>query len=361
MMTTTAARSTGSISTLTTNDHDSWRSSLPAARSVFGSVEFASIRERHLGHRALLLIYAHRQELVGYPIFLRPLSELPFAAGHLIQAWDSVSPEYTGPIALGDASHQTAAHFSGRVAEYCQKERIIAEFAHLHPWNHFAHSLATPPVPDREIVYVDLAWPEDQLWQSSFSYPCRKNIKRALREGVRVFPATTMKHVKEFHRIYLKTMERNKAQAHYYFPLDYFVAFFEKMPDNCRFALAEHKGQIIAGTLFLHDDTDVYSYLGGADDDFQQVRPTNTVVYETIQWSKQQGKQRLILGGGYQPDDGIFRFKASFSPLRATFHTYRRIHHPQEYEALCCNWSVHYQTTLETSRYFPAYRSVPLA
>ncbi len=141
---------------------------------------------------------------------------------------------------------------------------------------------------------------------------------------MRVFQATTADHIREFSRIYTHTMARNDASGRYYFSPEYFEAFFETMPDNTCFMLAEHRGRVIAGTLYLHDDTDVYSYLGGADQEFQQIRPTNAVVHETIQWAQGAGKQRLILGGGYHSDDGIFRYKSSFSPLRARFHVYRR-------------------------------------
>jgi lipid II:glycine glycyltransferase (peptidoglycan interpeptide bridge formation enzyme) len=155
-------------------------------------------------------------------------------------------------------------------------------------------------------------------------------------------------------------MERNQAVQRYLFPVDYFMAFFEQMPGNARFTLAEYKDQIVAGTLYLHDDINVYSYLGGADHAFQNVRPTNAVIYETIRWAQSQGKRRLILGGGYRPDDGIFRFKASFSPLRAKFHIYRRIHLPDVYVSLCNAWSAYYHSDVNLNSYFPAYRSIPV-
>jgi lipid II:glycine glycyltransferase (peptidoglycan interpeptide bridge formation enzyme) len=123
--------------------------------------------------------------------------------------------------------------------------------------------------------------------------------------------------------------------------------------------LAEYRNQIVAATLYLYDDVDVYSYLGGADKAFQQIRPTNAVVYATINWARQQGKRRLILGGGYLPDDGIFRFKASFSPLRAHFRVYRHVHLPAEYHRVCQAWSSYYGKRELELNYFPAYRSLP--
>ncbi len=137
----------------------------------------------------------------------------------------------------------------------------------------------------------------------------------------------------------------------------YFQAIFEEMPSGARFALAEHDGRVIAATLYLHDSDDVYSYLGGADHEHQQLRPTNAVVHDTIRWAREQGKRRLILGGGYRPGDGIFRFKASFSPQRAELELARRVHLPDDLERLTEAWREHNGPGADPGDYFPAYRS----
>jgi lipid II:glycine glycyltransferase (peptidoglycan interpeptide bridge formation enzyme) len=152
-------------------------------------------------------------------------------------------------------------------------------------------------------------------------------------------------------------MERNEALEPYYFDRGYFQAIFEEMPAGARFALAEHEGRVIAATLYLHDADDVYSYLGGADHDHQHLRPTNAVVHDTIRWAREHGKRRLVLGGGYRPDDGIFRFKASFSPQRATLELVRRVHLPDDLERLTAAWHEHHGPGAEPGEYFPAYRS----
>jgi CelD/BcsL family acetyltransferase involved in cellulose biosynthesis len=152
-------------------------------------------------------------------------------------------------------------------------------------------------------------------------------------------------------------MERNEALAAYFLDEAYFQAIFEEMPSGARFALAEHDGGVIAATLYLHDADDVYSYLGGADHEQQQLRPTNSVVHDTIRWAREQGKRRLILGGGYRPGDGIFRFKASFSPRRAALELARRVHLPDDLERLTEAWRAHNGPGADSGDYFPAYRS----
>ncbi len=350
-----------SFEVLTTRDVTTWRSIVPTNVSVFGGAEFASITERHAGSTANLFVYHQGDEVVVYPFFVRSVSDLPFAAETPITACDILSPEYTGPLVKGNISQSTATGFQECFAAYCQQRQIVAEFAHLHPWGSSAELLVRENVRlDREIVYVDLTKTEEQLWNSSLSYACRKNIKRANKEGVRVYRATEPADVEKFYRIYVRTMDRRQALRRYHFPLSYFLELFQQMRGNAAFLLAEYKDQVVAATLYLHDDTDVYSYLGGADETFQHVRPTNAVIYEAMRWAQGLGKKRLILGGGYQPDDGIFRFKAGFSPLRAKFYVYKHVQMPEEYDALCRAWSeYHGRDVGSVNGYFPAYRWNP--
>lgn len=344
-------------SVLTTHDADVWQAFLPCSVNVFGSVEYAEIWQELAGHEARLFVLASEKSSVAYPFFVRPANSLPFSAGGAA-CWDIRTPDFTGPITSGPHTPSVETRFTESFSQYCQDQRIVAEFAHLHPWDARIELLDGSSLDyNRETVYVDLSLSEEQLWRDSFTYACRKNIKRAQREHVTVYEAQTVDDIREFQRIYTQTMERNQALDAYYFSLDFFVAFFEGMPANARFVLAEYKDQVVAATLYLHDNDSVYSYLGGADHSFQQIRPTNAVVYDTILWAKRQGKKRLILGGGYQPNDGIFRFKSSFSPLTAKFYVYKHIHLLEDYERLCKAWVKYYRRELDRNRYFPAYRS----
>ncbi len=340
-------------------DSEKWEQVLPIANSVFGSATYAQISEQHGGFKTrLLVIESFRDDLVvAYPVVFRPVSSLPFSDSIQEARWDIATPEYTGPILI-NGTVRDAGDFPTLFNAYCQANGIVAEHAHLHPWKHEARCLDSSTIfDDREIVYVDLTLDHQTLWDEHFSYACRKNIRRAQKAGVRVFRGTDQRHIKEFHRIYIDTMKRNNAQSKYFYSLEYFQSFFERMPENAQFMLAEYEGEVIAGTLYLHDKDEVFSFLGGADPAYQHLRPTNAIVYETIRWAQDLSKSRLILGGGYRADDGIFRFKSSFSTLRAQFQVYRKIHMPDTYTRLCIAWEeTHGVQDSADSHYFPAYR-----
>lgn len=340
---------------VTTENEATWRSFLPVSRSVFGSLEFARLQEKYHQRIARLFMFGSNEGKVVYPFLLRPLSELPFECESAGAQWDSSTPEFTGPFGLTQTS---VLQFTRAVRCLWSQLGVVTEFMHLDPWSDAVRLLPAGAVEfNRDLVWVDTSLSDQELWESHFSHACRKNLKRANREHVRVYEATGLGDVHECHRIYQGTMDRNQALSSYYFPKEYFTEIFETMRQNCRFVMAEYNDRLVAATLYLHDNSNVYSYLGGAEYEYQWVRPTNAIVYDTITWARSNGKRRLILGGGYQPDDGIFRFKASFSQLRAAFYTFRQIHLVEHYDALCDHWRRSREPSVEASRYFPVYRS----
>lgn len=344
----------------TTEDATEWSSVLPDQESAFGSVEFARVVEQHLGYQARLYVLQDHTSLIAYPFLMRPIRSSLLSEETCGGVSDTTSPDFTGPLAQGTPTRSLAVEFPKRLSRVFSSQDVVAEFIHLHPWKAFTGALRGHGLQfDREIVYIDLTSPEEQLWRTSFNHACRKNINRSRRENVRIFEARTTGDIREFYRLYIETMKQRHALEHYFFSLDYFSAIFDQLRGSARFALAEYRNQVVAGTLYLHDRDDVYSYLGGADSNFQQVRPTNAIIYDTILWGTRQGKKRLILGGGYSPNDGIFRFKASFSPQRANFLVYRRVHLSEQYDALCRSWSSTYGRDVQAAAYFPRYRFLP--
>jgi len=306
-----------------------------------------------------LYVLASDEATICYPLLLRSIADLPFENSTGTK-WDSTTPDFTGPMLTGDDDRVVQA-FPSFCKALFRSAGIVAEFAHLHPWSN-ALALLDPHACfyNREIVWIDLTLGLDQLWHDHFQHSCRKNIARGVREGVRVFSDSSDEHLREFLRIYDGTMQAREALPRYRLPYSYFSALRDELPENAQFVFAEYRNQIIASTLYLHDDTDVFSFLGGADSAFQHLRPSNAVIWHTIRWAREAGKKRLILGGGYKAEDGVFRFKATFSRLRQAFHVYKRVHSERDYARLEQKCREYYGIVDLPPGYFPSYRQTPI-
>ena len=109
---------------LTTADAAKWRAVLPANVVVTGSLGYARIWEKQMGCPARLFVAECAGSVVAYPFFLRPVHSLPFAADCSEAAWDTFTPDYTGPLGLGASPCQGPynSRFTELFGFYCPGE-----------------------------------------------------------------------------------------------------------------------------------------------------------------------------------------------------------------------------------------------
>ena len=109
-------------------------------------------------------------------------------------------------------------------------------------------------------------------------------------------------------------MSRRSAAGSYYFARRFFERIVEKMKGSYVFAHSFYRGEIVSTELVLVSTTAIYSFLGGTSESAFHVCPNDLLKYEVMQWARAKGQRYFVLGGGYEPDDGIFRYKRAFAP-----------------------------------------------
>ena len=157
-------------------------------------------------------------------------------------------------------------------------------------------------------------------------------------------------------------MDRRQAGGMYYFGRPWFETLLRGLGDSAVLFHALWQGRVVSTELVLVSAENIYSFLGGTDPEAFAVRPNDLLKHHVILWGREQGKRRFVLGGGFEPDDGIFRYKASFAPGgEVAFHVAHLIHDPSVYEDLIARRRRHEvdqgRTWEPRPDYFPAYRS----
>lgn len=276
--------------------------------------------------------------------------------------FDIVTPYgYGGPLMTGCAPEhrdELSSAFTEAFAHYCLKERVISEFIRFHPVlgnaMDFEHSYEVQYM--RETVGTAIA-AFDHPVEAEFSSSARKNIRKALRDGVEFRSTLGPKDLKEFQRVYVETMDRNHADPFYYFEESYFNRLLEAFGEQLLLVEALFEGQVIGMELhFVYNDV-LHTHLSGTYSQFHLLSPVYVMQYATVLWAKEHGI-RLIHGGGGRTnstDDSLLRFKQQFAKhTRFAFYSGRKIWNEEIYQKLCeeTNTSV-------TEEFFPAYRKRP--
>jgi lipid II:glycine glycyltransferase (peptidoglycan interpeptide bridge formation enzyme) len=214
---------------------------------------------------------------------------------------------------------------------------------------------------DRNNVVCDLTLDEDALWKG-YKHKVRKNVNKAQRSGVRIELDTRGERLVDFLRVYHHTMQRREAGESYYFGPEFFERLRADLAGQFAYFHAIHQGRIISTELVLISAEAVYSFLGGTIEEAFDVRPNDLLKHEVIRWAKAQGKRYFVLGGGYDPDDGIFQYKTAFAPQGiVAFQVGERVFDSERYEVLVAakrTFLARQGKVWEPrERYFPAYRS----
>jgi len=305
-----------------------------------------------------LFKYREGGQTIYYPYLLRQINLLP-GLGALLdrKLYDITSPYgYGGPLADGAPGDSMWRNFCNCFAEYCKEQNIITEFIRFHPLlgNHRPLSGFIPVDRVSAVVVLNLNQSEEEIW-AGYGRNNRKNINKAIHEGVRVLIEETPEHFADFMHIYRHTLKRNQAGEFYYFDHDFFQKIHSELQGRFIYAHACKDGGIISSELLLFNGTYLHSYLGGTLEQYFPLRPNNLLKHEAALWAQSRGINYFLLGGGCSDNDGIFRYKRSFAPDGVRdFYVGKQVHNNVMAEKLVSLTTANLQK--ETKGYFPAYR-----
>lgn len=238
---------------------------------------------------------------------------------------------------------------------WCRKNRIISEFVRFHPVlkNHERVRGAYEVIALGGTIAMDLRSPET-IW-SNLTSKNRNMIRKAQKNGIRIYTGRNPEIFEQFREIYNATMDKDHAEEYYYFAPDFYASVCEDLPHNGQIFYAQMPdGTVIAASIMLWANGHMNYHLSGSRREFQNLAPTNLLLYEAAMWGCAAGCDALHLGGGVgSGDDSLLMFKKSFyrgEPCR--YHIGKKIFDEEKYAALCA-----LRTDLSDSGFFPRYRA----
>lgn len=286
--------------------------------------------------------------------------EIPIAVNENKKHFDIITPYgYGGPIVL-NASNTEALLSAYYIAfsDYCKENNIVSEFVRFHLFDNteVRETYYGETVEISQNVVRELKTPIDELWRC-FDHKVRKNVNRAVNAGLEIKVDLIGEHLSDFLKIYYETMERNNASEYYYFDSSYFEAINATLQGKFAYFHVMLEDKIISTELILFGNKYAYSFLGGTLQEFYSYRPNDFLKFEIIKWCQEQGFENFILGGGYHPNDGIYKYKKFFAKnCDIPFYVGKKIHNKEMYENLVDTRSQEDEFDKDTS-FFPAYRA----
>jgi hypothetical protein len=292
-----------------------------------------------------------------FPLIVRPISAEPWAPQDQTHC-DLVSPYgYGGPFGWGAPDTRLFwKHFdewADAINAVSLCTRLLASIDQTIPF-------VGETTAKSSCIVVSLEQDAEGIWQG-YDRSIRLNIRQAERAGVSVVSDPRCERLDEFLMVYYGTMDRVGARSTYYFPKSLFRELIAQLPEYVVLFRALHQNRVVSSELVLLSPRSIYSFLGGTLPEGLQIRSHQLLRHAINMWGKEQGKERVVLGGGYAADkDNLFRYKKKFSVNEIPFSMGSRIFDHDRYQSFAGirrEWeTAHGNEWCPRVDFFPLYR-----
>lgn len=177
----------------------------------------------------------------------------------------------------------------------------------------------------------------EKIWQSMDNKSARYRIKRAERDGIKVF---INEDYDEFFKLYRSFMKKRRLKSIF----DIFGVgkiSLETLKKYGTLFTAKHEGDILAGTIYLEDDSNIKSWIGVSNR--YNIEPKKAMMtsgadrlidWEAIKYAKEKGIKNFDLGGLWPEQEakkdeqkkGINNYKLGMGGEVNTCYTYQKIY-----------------------------------
>jgi hypothetical protein len=331
---------------LTLNEKIEWSNlldSLPIEQQdIYYTPEYYELYENKGDGEAKCFVFERNDDIALYPFLLNSVNDLGY---ELDDEYFDIQGAYGYNGVVSSSSSQLfRVDFSHSFIKYCHENKIIAEFTRFNPIlknQVFSQYLSVNKMNNN--IIVDLTYSEDDIWNNLYEHSVRKNVRKALRNEltIKIYQNNELSESlqNDFKDIYYATLKRNNADNYYYFDDDYFINFIKNINNNGIFCFTIKNDIPISCELVTYRNNHAYSFLGGTLSEYYPYRPNDLLKHEIILYLKNIGVKYFCLGGG-QGNDGIYKYKKSFSKLGETdFYTGSKIYDQETYDYLCKTWS----------------------
>lgn len=277
-----------------------------------------------------------------------------------VQYYDIVTPYgYGGPIIYETNNKKELVNeYSKRFKEYCLKNDIVCEFIRWHPIydNQKDFKDVYENIYSRHTVGTNMRDYDDPV-QSEFGKSARREMKKSIKAGVTCSVHPNPDNLSIFRKLYEETMDRNHADAMYYFPDEYYEFLTTVLKPYIVEMRAHYDNEIIASELYFTAGNILHAHLLGSNQLFLELGAGILLEATAANWGKENGYHYIHHGGGRTSaeDDSLYLYKKKFGKnTEFDFYIGKKIWNEEIYNILVEMKKK--EGTIENTEFFPLYR-----
>lgn len=197
--------------------------------------------------------------------------------------------------------------------KWCMEHSIVSEFVRFHPVlkNHIFSEGHYDVVSLGETVAINTT-SKELIW-NNFNPKNRNVIRKAVNNGIQIKQGLSEDLIDIFIEIYNGTMDKDNATPYYYFEKDFYESIKKDLKYNSTIFYAELDEKIIAASIMIYANGRLNYHLSGSLREYQNLAPSNLLLWKAAEWGNEIGCSTFHLGGGVgSEEDNLFRFKKAF-------------------------------------------------
>lgn len=274
--------------------------------------------------------------------------------------FDSITPYgYGGFLLEGDTSEENVKALWTAYVDRMKEENIVDNFVRYHPVlaNAVPMKTCSDVIDLGKTVAMDLT-SEEVIWKNIHSKN-RNMIRKAEKNGIVIKHGQGLELFDDFIKIYNATMDKDNAEAYYYFKPEFYKSIHEDLKDNYEMFWAEYEGKIIAMSVMIFANGRLNYHLSGSDLQYRNLAPSNLLLYKAAIWGMEKGMKTFHLGGGVgSGEDNLYKFKIAFNRFSdCQFSIAKHIFDQSKYDELVEERASRDTNFDRENKFFPLYRS----
>ncbi|WKA53785.1 GNAT family N-acetyltransferase [Planococcus shixiaomingii] len=281
----------------------------------------------------LLFYYVDDEGEVAYPFIKRVINSEDTAY------FDITTPfGYGGPLLeiKGDAA-KLIENFRKTFTDFCDEEKIIAEFIRFHPLNKnapfFEKYLNLYPMYDTYSISLMQPIPASEEYKNS----SHRNLHVNSNNQVIIKKLGTVRHMFEFLVLYYSTARRREeADSYYFFTDDYFETLISSLGPNLHLFGAFYEEKLVSACYVLAQGDMIFHHLEGSMAGQENGTAKKNLLLKIAEWGAENHFSSFHLGGDFPEDnENSNRLKLEISNMEpAAFYIGQQVHDPSAYNKL---------------------------
>jgi hypothetical protein len=168
---------------------------------------------------------------------------------------------------------------------------------------------------------VDLDRTEAALF-AGLSDNNRRNIKKAVREGLTVNIEQSLESMRKFHRLNGLTRKRHGLPPQPF-------AFFKNVHESIlsqglgHVVSVSYENKTIAASVFFHFGASAIYKYGASEMKHQNLRANNLIMWEALKWYRARGFRTMSLGRTDAENQGLLRYKRTWGAKESVLKYYK--------------------------------------